>query len=136
MQTQPIPLAHLERHTQNARDRTAYRKADLKDLVASIREHGLLQPLVVTKKDDGYTIVAWSVGVPLVMCCRDDRMLTDLNGPIPLCWRGSDPGQCRARLGTWRVSREHRPYSWPHPPPGGRRSPRCLGIPRPPAAGL
>ncbi len=58
MKTESLPLSHLKRHAQNARHKGEYRKADLADLIASIREHGLLQPLVVKRNGAGYEILA------------------------------------------------------------------------------
>ncbi len=39
--------------------RESFKESDLSDLTASIMEHGVLQPLIVTKKDDGgYELIA------------------------------------------------------------------------------
>lgn len=38
--------------------RKDFTPADLEDLIQSIKHHGILQPLVVTKKGDGYELVA------------------------------------------------------------------------------
>lgn len=38
--------------------RVRFSPGDLEDLVNSIREHGILQPLVVTKSEEGYELVA------------------------------------------------------------------------------
>lgn len=38
--------------------RTDFEHQALEELINSIREHGILQPLIVTKKDDGYELVA------------------------------------------------------------------------------
>ncbi len=53
-----LPLTALRRHPDNARLKGEYTKSDLADLMASIKEHGLLQPLVVTKDGDNCTILA------------------------------------------------------------------------------
>ena len=53
-----LGLRHLRRHGANARDKREYTKAEVADLVASVREHGLLQPLVVTPDRDSYRILA------------------------------------------------------------------------------
>jgi ParB family transcriptional regulator, chromosome partitioning protein len=45
--------------TPNPRQpRSPIREADLQELAASIREHGILQPLVVTPAADGYQLIA------------------------------------------------------------------------------
>ncbi len=38
--------------------RTTFSEASLKDLADSIREHGIIQPLIVTKKKDGFELIA------------------------------------------------------------------------------
>jgi ParB family chromosome partitioning protein len=38
--------------------RSEWKEQELSDLAASIREHGLIQPLIVTKSDAGYTLIA------------------------------------------------------------------------------
>ena len=38
--------------------RSTFDQAELSDLAASIREHGLIQPLIVTKAPSGYTLIA------------------------------------------------------------------------------
>lgn len=38
--------------------RTVFAKDELQDLVASIKEHGIMVPLVVTKSDEGYELIA------------------------------------------------------------------------------
>lgn len=45
-----IPNPHQPRHH--------FAAAELEDLVSSIKEHGILQPLVVTKSGDGYELIA------------------------------------------------------------------------------
>lgn len=53
-----IPLDHIEADTSQPRRR--FDKEGLEELAASIREHGVLQPIVVVKNEagDGYIIVA------------------------------------------------------------------------------
>lgn len=58
MRSAVVPLPLLRCHPANARSRAEYSRAELADLTASIREHGLLQPLVVTPDGDAYTILA------------------------------------------------------------------------------
>lgn len=38
--------------------RSFFSPADLEDLIASIKEHGIMQPLVVTQKGNGYELIA------------------------------------------------------------------------------
>ena len=61
-----IPEAHhaiieidVEKITPNPRQpRKHFAATELEDLMASIKEHGLLQPITVTKKEGGYELVA------------------------------------------------------------------------------
>lgn len=51
-----VPLASI---TPNPRQpRSSIRDQDLVELAASIEEHGIIQPLVVTKSPDGYQLIA------------------------------------------------------------------------------
>ncbi len=38
--------------------RKSFVESGLDELVESIREHGIIQPLIVTKKEDGYELIA------------------------------------------------------------------------------
>ena len=58
MRTSILRTASLHRHPSNARDSREYTKKEVADLAASIREHGVLQPLLVTPAGDNYTILA------------------------------------------------------------------------------
>ncbi len=58
MRVTPVRVSRLERHTQDTRHKGEYRRADLADLSTSIRQHGLLQPLIVQRSDEGYEILA------------------------------------------------------------------------------
>src|SRR5436309_1231388 len=58
MKLTALPLGRLIRHSANARDRRECGKDEVTDLASSIREHGLLQPLVITPDGEDYTILA------------------------------------------------------------------------------
>ena len=58
MDTLVLSISNINPNPRNARAKREYTKAELKDLITSIREHGLLQPLVVTPVDDTYTVLA------------------------------------------------------------------------------
>ena len=58
METLILRTTVLRRHPDNARAKREYTKKEIADLVSSIREHGLLQPLVVTPDGDGHVILA------------------------------------------------------------------------------
>lgn len=45
-------------HANPHQPRKDFAPADLEDLIQSIKQHGILQPLVVTKKGDGFELVA------------------------------------------------------------------------------
>lgn len=52
-----IPIASIERNPHQPR--THFDHGDLEDLISSIREHGVLQPIIVTPKPDGtYQLIA------------------------------------------------------------------------------
>jgi len=58
MKLRTLKLTSLVSHSQNARERREYTKKETLDLVSSIREHGLLQPLVVVPAGEKFTILA------------------------------------------------------------------------------
>ena len=58
MKIQDLSVKSLHRHPDNARDKREYTKKDVAELAASIREHGVLQPLVVRSDGDNYTVLA------------------------------------------------------------------------------
>ena len=51
-----IPLASIRRNPYQPRER--FSADHLDDLIASVREHGVLQPIVVTPVDGGYQLIA------------------------------------------------------------------------------
>jgi ParB family transcriptional regulator, chromosome partitioning protein len=51
-----IPVARIERNPYQPR--TAFERASLEDLAASITVHGVLQPILVTETLDGYRLIA------------------------------------------------------------------------------
>lgn len=52
-----IPIASIERNPHQPR--VHFDHGDLEDLISSIREHGVLQPIIVTPKSDGtYQLIA------------------------------------------------------------------------------
>lgn len=53
-----VRVVSLRRHPSNARDKREYTTQEVADLAASIREHGLFQPLDVTPDGENYTILA------------------------------------------------------------------------------
>src|SRR5262245_62174705 len=58
MKLTSIPVSCLRRHPNNARDKREYTKSEIAHPVASIGDHGLLQPLIVTPNGDGHLILA------------------------------------------------------------------------------
>ena len=58
MKTQNVPLTRLHAHPRNARGKSEYDRCAVADLAASIRAHGVLQPLVVQSNAEGYEILA------------------------------------------------------------------------------
>ena len=51
-----LPIAEI--HPNPNQPRIHFNETELEELSDSIREHGVLQPLLVRKKDDGYEIIA------------------------------------------------------------------------------
>jgi ParB family transcriptional regulator, chromosome partitioning protein len=51
-----IPLTQIERNPEQPRHE--FSESDLQDLAQSIRAHGILQPLIVTRSGDRYVLVA------------------------------------------------------------------------------
>jgi len=50
----PVDLIEVNPH----QPRTEFDHDDLEDLMDSIKKHGIIQPLIVTKKQDGYQLIA------------------------------------------------------------------------------
>ncbi|MFC1787954.1 ParB/RepB/Spo0J family partition protein [Patescibacteria group bacterium] len=67
-----IPLGQIKENPHQPRHHFA--ASDLEDLISSIKEHGILQPLVVTRQADGFELIAGerrfrsatSLGLPTV----------------------------------------------------------------------
>ncbi|MFN2122736.1 MAG: ParB N-terminal domain-containing protein [Candidatus Promineifilaceae bacterium] len=56
---QGLTLASVSEISPNPmQPRSRFDQVELSELAASIREHGLIQPLIVTRTDSGYTLVA------------------------------------------------------------------------------
>lgn len=51
-----VPIADIV--VNPSQPRIAFRHQELEDLMNSIREHGIIQPLAVTKRDGGYELIA------------------------------------------------------------------------------
>ena len=51
-----VPIEKIKANPWQPRE--VFKAEELGDLVASIREHGILQPLIVTKKGDSYELIA------------------------------------------------------------------------------
>jgi ParB family chromosome partitioning protein len=51
-----LPANQINRNPRQPR--TRFDPEELAELAASIREHGILQPLIVTSNEDGYTLIA------------------------------------------------------------------------------
>lgn len=51
-----IPITNIVPNSEQPRKEFDHKK--LEDLVVSIKKHGILQPLVVTQRDDGYELIA------------------------------------------------------------------------------
>ena len=62
MELMHIPLTELKIAKTNVRH--GVKKADYKDLIPSIKERGILQPLLVRANGEGYEIVAGQTALP------------------------------------------------------------------------
>jgi len=51
-----IPIDAIRRNPRQPRQ--SVDPAEMADLISSVREHGVLQPIVVTRDDDGYVLIA------------------------------------------------------------------------------
>ena len=74
--------------------RTNFNEQELAGLAASIRENGLLQPIAVRKKEDGYELVA---GERRLRACKMAKMQT-----IPPSF-ATMPTTRRRRWGFWKI---------------------------------
>ena len=72
-----IPLASIRRNPYQPRER--FSADHLDDLVASVREHGVLQPIVVTPVDGGYQLIAGERRTRAAEAAGLDRKSTRLN---------------------------------------------------------
>lgn len=71
-----LPIVEIQ--TNPYQPRKHFNEAALKELAASIKAHGLLQPIVVTKELDGYTLIA---GERRLRACKMAN-LTHINATI------------------------------------------------------
>lgn len=85
--TQEISIEDIE--TNPYQPRRHFDPESLQELAASIKEHGVLQPLLVRKKDPGYQLIAGErrlraakqaglSTVPVVVKALDDRMVMEI----------------------------------------------------------
>ena len=84
-------LCGIEELTPNRfQPRRAFNDADQRELVASVRKSGIIQPIVVRKSENGYEIIAgerrWRAAqaaglkeVPIIIRTADDRELAELS---------------------------------------------------------
>jgi ParB family chromosome partitioning protein len=84
-------LCGIEELTPNRfQPRRAFNGADQRELVASVRKSGIIQPIVVRKSENGYEIIAgerrWRAAqaaglkdVPIIIRTADDRELAELS---------------------------------------------------------
>ena len=84
-------LCGIEELTPNRfQPRRAFNDADQRELVASVRKSGIIQPIVVRKSENGYEIIAgerrWRAAqaaglkdVPILIRTADDRELAELS---------------------------------------------------------
>ena len=84
-------LCGIEELTSNRfQPRRAFNDADQRELVASVRKSGIIQPIVVRKSENGYEIIAgerrWRAAqaaglkdVPIIIRTADDREVAELS---------------------------------------------------------
>lgn len=84
-------LCGIEELTPNRfQPRRAFNDADQRELVASVRKNGIIQPIVVRKSENGYEIIAgerrWRAAqaaglkdVPIIIRTADDREVAELS---------------------------------------------------------
>jgi ParB family chromosome partitioning protein len=86
----PDRLVPIEKVSRNPRNpRRYFDESDLQDLSSSIRQHGIVQPVVVRQRDDGFEIIAgerrWRaaqlaglVEIPVIVRDVDDRTALEI----------------------------------------------------------
>jgi len=81
-----VPLGKLVLHPANvrARNRTAYTEASVAALAANIRKVGLLQPLLVQKRDKGYGVLAGGRRLAALTLLAADRKVKGFTRKIPI----------------------------------------------------
>jgi len=82
-----VPIEQIARNPKNPR--RYFDEGDLQDLSSSIRQHGIVQPVVVRQRNDGYEIIAgerrWRaaqlaglVEIPVIVRDVDDRTALEI----------------------------------------------------------